>query len=137
MYYGSGNGWEQDDDGVAYLSLTSGGKLSIPNFYPFAEDPTRKSATNSAMGSGMTIELDFEISGVTDYDAELIKCVSKAEVNSAIAVGFSITGKNIKFYNNNNNEYDGKSALAALTLNENKRIRLSFVIEPNKYDPNK
>jgi hypothetical protein len=28
------------------------------------------------MGYGMTIELDFEVNGVTDFDEDLIKCIS-------------------------------------------------------------
>jgi hypothetical protein len=49
------------------------------------------------MGSGMTIELDFEIDGITDYDADLIKCVSTDETGLNW-VGFAITGNKVKFY---------------------------------------
>jgi hypothetical protein len=42
----------------------------------------------------MTIELDFSISGVLNYDAELIKCVSTNK-NGVIQCGFSITGNKI------------------------------------------
>lgn len=129
VYYSDNSGWLEDSDGTAYLHLTSGGKLTIPGFYPFAEDPTKPSNLNSAMGKGMTIELDFKINGVTDYDAELIKCISK-DANNNITVGFSITGNKIRFYNSSKSGGD-KGSLVNMSLIEDKRIRLSFVIEPN------
>jgi hypothetical protein len=76
----------------------------------------------------MTIELDFEISGVLDYDVEIIKCISLNRSN-LINVGFSITGDKIRFYNSRLNGGE-KGALMNLNLVEGKRIRLSFVIEP-------
>ncbi len=130
VYFSNSSGWLEEADGTSYLQLTSGGKLTIPDFYPFANDPTKISTTNSAMGQGMTIELDFEIDGVTDYDAELIKCISINQ-REVIQVGFSITGNKIKFYNSSKNGQDNKGALATLSIVEGKRIRLSFVIEPN------
>ena len=48
---------------------------------------------------GMTIELDFKIDGVTDYDTELIKCISTNK-DGAIQCGFAITGNTMKFYTN-------------------------------------
>ena len=129
VYYSDNSGWLEDNDGTAYLQLTSGGTLTIPNFYPFAEDPTKPSNLNSAMGKGMTIELDFKISGVTDYDADLIKCISK-DANNTITVGFAISGNKIRFYNSSKSGGD-KGSLVNINLIEDKRIRLSFVIEPN------
>jgi hypothetical protein len=133
MYYSDSNGWLEDADGVSYLQLSSGGRLTIPDFYPFQYDPTQTTPQNSAMGSGMTIELDFEVNGVTDYDAELIKCISK-NMRGITTVGFVITGNDIKFYNSAKNGYENNGALASLSLIEGKRIRLSFVIEPNNND---
>lgn len=132
VYYSDTSGWLEDTDGTSYLQLTSGGKLTIPDFYPFAEDPTKDSETNSAMGQGMTIELDFEINGVTDYNAELIKCLSENQ-DHVIQVGFSITGNKIRFYSNFKNGGE-KGSLVNMNLIEGKRIRLSFVIEPNDKD---
>ena len=133
MYYGNVSGWLEDADGTSYLQLISGGKLSLPDFHPFENDPTIESNLNSAMGQGMTIELDFEINGVTDYNAELIKCIS---TNSRLItqVGFSITGNKVKFYNSSKNGHDGSGSVASLNLVEGKRTRLSFVIEPNNTD---
>lgn len=139
MYYSDNSGWLKEN-GTDYLQLTSGSILTIPKsmttpaFRPFAEDPTVSSNTNSAMGKGMTIEIDFMIDSVTDYDAELIKCISKDQ-NNSISVGFVITGKKIQFYNSSKNGGDAGS-LVNINLIEGKRIRLSFVIEPNdSYHP--
>ena len=50
MYYGNVSGWLEDADGTSYLQLISGGKLSLPDFHPFENDPTIESNLNSAMG---------------------------------------------------------------------------------------
>ena len=57
------------------------------------------STTNSRMGYGMTIELDFAIEGILDYDAEIISCLSKSKTGS-IQCGFNVVGDKIKVYNN-------------------------------------
>ena len=138
-YYSDASGWLEDKSGVPYLSLNAGSTLTIPSFYPFKDDPTKISNTNSAMGSGMTIELDFELNGVTDYSAELIKCISTNE-RGVISVGFSITGDTAIFYSagKNGRDKDGnftnENVLSKLSLVEGKRIRLSYVIEPNNTD---
>ena len=129
VYYSKNSGWLEDENGVAYLQLTSGGKLTVPGFKPFKEDPTRPSNLNSAMGKGMTIELDFEVNGITDYNAELIKCISKND-KTDIEVGFSINGNKAYFYSHSKNGGQA-GALTNINLIEGKRIRLSFVLEPN------
>ena len=127
LHYGNVNGWLIDEQGVNYLKLSSGASLSLPDFKPFAVDPSRE--------QGMTIELDFEISGVLDYDTELIKCVS-TDKDGVIYVGFSITGDKFRFYNSRLNGSPEKGALTSLNLIENKRIRISFIIEPNTGEEN-
>jgi hypothetical protein len=135
LHYGATDGWHIGADGASYLQLMSGATLKMPAFKPFAYDPTVKNAEATYAGSGMTIELDFELSGVLDYDSEIIKCLS-LDKNSIIQTGFVITGDKVKFYNSRLNDSlndKGESVGALLNLNliENKRIRLTFVIEPN------
>lgn len=138
-YYSDASGWLEDENNIPYLSLNSGSTLTIPSFYPFKDDPTKTSTVNSAMGSGMTIELDFEFNGVTDYNAELIKCISTNE-RGVISVGFSITGDTAIFYSaekngrDENGNFTNENVLSKLNLVEGKRIRLSYVIEPNNTD---
>lgn len=128
LHYGNADGWLMDAAGTSFLKLTSGAKVSLPAFKPFAVDPTATGKT------GMTIELDFEVNGVLDYDTEIIKCISTNE-QGTIQVGFVITGDKVKFYNSRLNDSlddKGKSVGSLMSLNiiEGKRIRISFVIEP-------
>ena len=128
LHYGNADGWLMDAAGTSFLKLTSGAKVSLPTFKPFAIDPTATGKT------GMTIELDFEVNGVLDYDTEIIKCISTNE-QGTIQVGFVITGDKVKFYNSRLNDSlddKGKSVGSLMNLNiiEGKRIRVSFVIEP-------
>ena len=127
FHYGAVNGWMKDNDGTSYLSLTSGANINVSNFKPFANDL-------STLGkSGMTIELDFEINGVLNYETELIRCISSNAQNTINYVGFGITGNKLYFYNNRLNGGEN-GALMSLNLVEGKRIRVSFVIEPRKND---
>ena len=129
FHYGAVNGWSQEADGTNYLKLTSGANLITSNFEPFKNDL-------SAIGKyGMTIELDFEISGVLNYETELIRCVSTNAQNTINYVGFGVTGNKIYFYNNRLNGGEN-GALMSLNLVEGKRIRASFVIEPKKNNDN-
>ncbi len=134
LHYGKANGWLMDAAGTSYLQLSSGASLILDDFLPFKNDPT-KNGTDSRMGYGMTIELDFELSGVLDYGTELIKCISTNKDN-VIQVGFSITGDRIRFYNSRlndslNDKGESIGSLMSLNIVEGKRIRVSFVIEPN------
>ncbi len=125
LHYGTANGWllDANENDTNYLQLSSGATFSMPNFRPFAKDPTKEDATDSSVGSGITIELDFAINGVLDYDTELISCLSKNK-DGDIKVGFSVTGDKVRFYSD-------LGLLLSLSLVEDKRTRVSFVIEPN------
>lgn len=131
FYYGSVNGWMTDEDQTPYLLLSSGAKLTLDEFKPFQYDPTKTASGNSKMGYGMTIEIDFSVSGVTDYDEPIISCLSTNEAG-AIAVGFQITGDSMKMYNSR-----GDKALSSVSIVEDKRIRATFVIEPQTDKNNK
>ena len=71
--WGSANGWIADDEDVIALKLTNGAKFTLPTFHPFGTDAT---------STGMTIDLDFSISGTTDYSKPIIHCISKATTYS-------------------------------------------------------
>lgn len=121
FYFGDINGWFIDDEDYNYLKLTQGAKLKVPTFKPF-----EKNAMDSS-NHGVTVELDFKISSVLDYDADLIKCIS-TDRDGVIYAGFRITGNKAYFYTSVKNRDD-----LAVTLNlvENKRIKISFVVEKN------
>ena len=146
FYWGNINGWMKDKNtNNSYLHLTSGAEIEIENFKPFennvldVEDKTT---------DGMTIELDFKISGVLDYSKPLITCLSKDE-NDKIAAGFQLTGaegtfntKDIKATGGEIKEGNSESdqvfntAIQGLTARyvENERIKLTWVIEKQSGD---
>jgi hypothetical protein len=64
FYYGNINGWFKDEENAPYLKISQGAKVVCNTFKPFA--------TDAMDGLGTTIELDFRLSGVTDFEAELI-----------------------------------------------------------------
>lgn len=85
--WGETNGWLEDEDGATALKLTNGAKIEIEGYRPFAEDATTY---------GLTVELDFTVSGVLDYSKPLIHCLSQWETSEGkreIATGFQITGQ--------------------------------------------
>ena len=60
--YSEMDGWCVDEDtGDTYLKLISGATLTMPDFKPFTIDHVGN--------DGMTIELDFEVDGITDMNA--------------------------------------------------------------------
>lgn len=137
--WGTENGWLIDSDtGETALKITNGAKVTLPTFHPFA---------NSAIKTGLTIELDFKVSGVLNYAKPLIHCLSQytnSEGKSIIQTGFQITGQkatlNSNYYKATSTELDGSDeenineqdmALQAFTqyFNEDTRIHLTYVID--------
>lgn len=123
LHYGAIDGWMINDNNVNYLKLTSGAQLKLPTFRPFKLDPTVTNVTDSSVGSGLTIELDFTIRGVLNYTTDIIKCISTTREGNPI-VGFTVTGDKAYLYG-------GSTQLMSLSLVEGKRTKISFVIEPN------
>jgi hypothetical protein len=81
MQYNENSGWLKDDKGISYLYLTSGNKLTLNGFDPFSKDLTIKGDNDisDSAGQGITIELDFEVDNVINFNSELIKCMSYTE----------------------------------------------------------
>lgn len=123
LHYGNTDGWLTDENGTSFLKLSSGAKFLLPDFKPFAVDPTE------GINLGMTIEIDFEVNGVLNYNSQLIKCLSTDGYFTQ--VGFTISGEQINLYNSRLNGRDeATGSLLSLNIVEGKRIRASFVIEP-------
>lgn len=125
-----------DEDNENMLRLTAGANLEVDNLYPFAKD---------AKESGLTIELDFKVSGVLDFSKPLIKCLSHNQ--DIIQTGFQVTGQEstmnsmeIKATGGEIREGDSaedqvyNTAIQGLTtkFTEGERIHLTWVIE--RYD---
>lgn len=121
FYFRTINGWMKDDEGVDYLKLSQGAKFEFNAYSPFT-DPA---------SSGYTVELDFKIKGVLDYDADLISCVSHY-ADGSIKTGFTISGDKFRYYVNGtqiDEDTGEKTCFSAFNLVEDKRMRISFVIE--------
>jgi hypothetical protein len=120
FYFRSVNGWMTDEDGTDYLKVSQGASVTLPGYTPFDGNPKNK---------GLTIELDFMIDGVVDYDANFIECLSHYN-NGKIQTGFVVKGDAFKYYASG-------TEMVSLNLVENKRIKLAFVIEAqNQKDAN-
>ena len=132
--WGQVNGWMKDEAGQDMLHLSAGAKLEVSNFFPYNEN---------AMIKGQTIELDFKITGVTDFSKGLIECLSYQNDN-IIQTGFQVTGQGstlntlqIKATGGSIKESDDESLQIYNTqiqgctakFVENKRIHLTWVVE--------
>lgn len=141
--WGNINGWLRDENNISILRLNSEAKLEV-NYYPFEKDVIK---LNDRQG-GLTIELDFKISGVTNFEEPLIHCLSH-DGNGDIQVGFQVTGQestintlNIHATGGTIREGDDdetqayNTAIQGLTAKfiEDKRIHLTWVIERNLTD---
>lgn len=123
FYYRTVNGWMIDENGVPFLKVSQGASVVFDGYSPYTGNPKSK---------GITIELDFKLSGILDYsdDARLIECVS-LDNNKNIKTGFYITGDKFKYYASSN-----ANPLVSLDLVSDQRIRLTFVIEPENTSAN-
>jgi hypothetical protein len=123
FYYRTVNGWMIDNDGVSYLKVSQGAQVVFDKYSPYDGNPKTK---------GITIELDFKLSGILDYsdDAHLIECVSLNN-NKKIKTGFYVTGDKFKYYASSK-----ANPLVSLDLVSDQRIRLTFVIEPENSPSN-
>ena len=112
FYFRSVNGWLVDENNVNYLKVSQGAKVAFDAYTPFGVQPKT---------TGLTIELDFRVSGVLDYDAHLIECISRDNMDD-IKTGFFITGNTFNYWASN-------KELVSLNIVEGQRIKLSYVIE--------
>lgn len=115
FYYRTINGWMIDENDIPFLRVSQGAIVEFNEYSPYSENPKNK---------GITIELDFKLSGILNYSEEqarLIECLSY-DNNGKIKTGFFVTGDKFKYY------ASGKE-LVSLDLVADQRIRLTQVIE--------
>ncbi|MDO4891311.1 MAG: hypothetical protein Q3963_08090, partial [Coriobacteriaceae bacterium] len=60
------DGWQRDDDGMTALRVSGDARVTIP-YQPFAQD---------FRTTGKTIELEFAVRDVLDYDEPVMSCMS-------------------------------------------------------------
>lgn len=112
FYFKHINGWLTDDDGINYLKVSQGAHVVFDDYSPLDGQP---------LVTGLTIEMDVRISGITDYDEYVLDCLSynnRGEIKS----GFCIQGNVFKAYQSGKEWFN-------MNLVEDKRVRISFVIE--------
>ena len=149
--WGDINGWlsktvdEEKGQIINFLRLSSKAKATI-NFEPF-KNVLVNNTLSDAFGTGLTIELDFMLSGVTDFTKPLISCLSYIDPdaeNKEIQVGFQITGQESTFNTQNitstgasilegddsaTQAYNTKIQGLTAKFIENERIHLTWVVE--------
>lgn len=79
------NGWLSDADGEA-LKLTNGAKAVI-GYKPFESD---------AKVTGLTVEIEFKVSNVSEREGVLISCMET--LTDGAERGFKVTGQTASFY---------------------------------------
>jgi hypothetical protein len=95
FYYRTINGWMIDENDIPFLRVSQGATVEFNEYSPYSENPKNK---------GITIELDFKLSGILNYNEEqarLIECLSY-DNNGKIKTGFFVTGDKFKYYASGN-----------------------------------
>lgn len=127
------NGWITDEDGATALRHTGKAKttINVPIFATTYRDSDNNLIrfAGSPSAEGRTIEIDFNIHDVTDYNAEVIKCFNNGR-------GFVITPKNAYLLGNtmsvvkdSNGNITNMESVPAVSFKDGERIRITFVIE--------
>ena len=115
FYYRDINGWLKDDNDVDYLKVSQGASLVYNDQSPFSGNPDT---------DGFTVELDFKLSGVYDYNEPFIECLTRYN-DGAIKTGFVVDGNAFTYY------LDGEQVFSLHMVTE-ERIRISQVISPSQ-----
>ena len=126
-------------DGTALtLSGSALHTIQLPMFATsYTDDEGQTVNLESATGAtvttnGRTFEIEFSVNNVTDINAQIIKCMS------ADHAGFVVTPQNCYLLSSNGADValddtgfiENEESIAAAYIKDNKRIRLTFVIEP-------
>lgn len=111
LFYQNVDGWQQDSDGQYFLRLRNKALATIE--YPIFNFAFNN---NNQITDGMTFEVDFKTSDVTNYDAEILSCY---EVNKKNDRNIIFTAQSAGILNGVNlNTY----------FKEEEKITLAFVI---------
>ncbi len=98
------NGWITDDEGSVCMRLSGGATATIP----------LQIFTGDIRQGGKTIELDFSVREVTDYNATILSCL-------AGGIGLKLTPNTISLAS--------EQSKVEMQYKEDERVRVSFVIE--------
>lgn len=136
-------GWQNDPKNqTSFLRLANGAKMTLKNWRPFDIDLAQDNNLK-----GYTIELDFRISNVVDFQKTLISCLKYNEDKTVIYSGFNITGQEstmntVGFTSTGNTFKDGTSEADQTYNNQlqglmakfatDERFHLTWTIENTK-----
>lgn len=98
------DGWLKDKDGVTMLRVSGDARVTIP-YQPFAKD---------FRATGKTLEVEFATSGVLDYDAVILSCMSGGR-------GMELTAQKATLKSEQSTIYT--------QYKEDEHVRISFVTE--------
>ena len=98
------DGWQFDDDGITVLRVKNKARVAIP-VMPFANDPRT---------TGKTIEVEFAVTDVLNYDTEILSCVSGGR-------GFKMTAQKAQL--------NSEQSEVFTQYKEDEHVRIAFVIE--------
>lgn len=103
--FSGADGWLTDADGAAMLRLLPGGQMTIP-FHLFATD---------CRDTGATVEVEMATHNVRDYDSVVMSCLSGNR-------GFMIASQYAELHS--------EQSSISKQFKEDKKVRVSFVVEP-------
>lgn len=103
------NGWVLDDDGYTVLRINNGARVTVP-YRPFATD---------FRATGKTIEVEFAVRDVLDYDAVVLGCMSDGR-------GFQLTSQFATL--------SSEQSLITTQYKEDEHVRVTFVAEKRNED---
>ena len=114
MNWGS-DGWATDADGNRVLRVMASAQVSI-GYKAFAKEAAR---------TGKTIEIDYKVDNVTDFNHPVISLSSAGDA----FVGLRVFPDNVLMHSNALKNADNQG----INLFEGKRLRLTLVIMPDAY----
>jgi len=103
--FSDADGWLTDADGAAMFRLLPGGQMTIP-FHLFATD---------CRDTGATVEVEMATHNVRDYDSVVMSCLSGNR-------GFMIASQYAELHS--------EQSSISKQFKEDKKVRVSFVVEP-------
>lgn len=112
----SNDGWVKDADNISVLRLMAGSTVTL-DYKPFATECNR---------IGKTIEFDFKVNNVTDYNKDIITIATD---QSSSFIGFKIKPAEISMFTQARKDATTQN----LPIDTGVRIRASLVIMPDAY----
>lgn len=136
-----GMNWVSDGyvDGKSLtLNGTSRHTIKLPIFSTSYTDDDGQTVSLESAGNatvttnGRTIEVDFMVSSVTDQNAPVIKCMNEDHTGFIITpqVCYLLSSNGVNVELDETGFIENEESIPAAYIKEEKRVRVSFVIEP-------